>query len=342
MFKANCKATAIGSFPHDSAGGALALIRECLPDIPVWPQLPKLGYFEGMIPQYSEGIPGVILDPAERKIRVDTSGDFMKLVEKFYEAWLLEDPARFAISREYTAGFYAFMDGFGAGGPAAVKGHVTGPVTWGLTVPDENGRASYYNDHLKDCIVKCIARKAQWQIGLLKKVAPEVIIFVDEPYLQSIGSSTVALQRDEVKERLDEVFGAIEEAGGIPGIHICGNSDWGLISQTKTRVINFDAYEFGESISLYPGEMSDYIECGGIVAWGIVPSSAKVADESADSLAAKFRETIGLLARHGIPGEKLLESSLVTPSCGVGSLSMELAERAIRLTGEVSKILRGA
>lgn len=338
--KAQCKATAIGSFPHGTAADALALIRECLPDIPVWPQFPKLGYLEGMIPQFSEGIPGVRIDKRDHRIWVDTSGDFLALVEKFYEAYLAEDPALFAISKEYTAGFYSFIGEYAGTRPAAVKGHVTGPVTWGLTVTDENKRAAWYNDHLKDCIVKCIARKAEWQIGLLGKISPDVIIFVDEPYLQLIGSSTLALQPGEVKERLDEVFGAILAAGGIPGIHICGNSDWGLIARTKVRIINFDAYEFGESISLYPNEIRSFVEGGGIIAWGIVPPSAKAMEETADSLVAKFRENTARLAKCGLSEELLFGNSLVTPGCGLGALPAEVAERAIRLTREVSEKLR--
>jgi methionine synthase II (cobalamin-independent) len=343
MIKPECRATAIGSFPQDNAADALALIQECLPAIPVWPQLPNVSFNEGMCPQCSEGIPGVEIAAAERRIWVDTSADFFGGIEKFYELFLAEDPELFAISPGFSAGVHAFLETMKneCAGAFAVKGHVTGPVTWGLTVPDENKRATYYNEHLKDVIVKCIARKAQWQVALLKVLNPNVIIFVDEPYLQSIGSSTIALQREDVKEKVDEVLDTIIAAGATPGIHCCGNTDWGFISQTATQILNFDAYEFGETIALYPKEIAAYIERGGIIAWGIVPSSEKVLSENADSIIKKFHVAADRLVTQGISKNTLLEQALITPSCGVGSLPIPVAECVMRLLKQVTDKMSG-
>jgi len=343
MFKPECRATAIGSFPHSTAAAAMKCIKEHLSDVPVWPQLPNFSYYESMCPQYSEGLPGVTVDTEARTIRVLSGDGLLERVEKFYEKYLSGDTSFFAISNEYAEGLYGFLNDaeIRSVDHWAVKGHTVGPVTWGLTVADENKRASFHNDHLKDCVVKCMARKSEWQIMKLKEINPRVIIFLDEPYLQSIGSAAVALRPEEVAEKLDEVFEAIIDAGGVPGIHICGNSDWGLIAKTKTQIINFDAFEFGSSISLYPKEISEFIERGGVIAWGVVPTSMKVEVETRDSIIAKFNDGIESLEKHGIPRYRLLEQAMITPSCGVGSLPIETAERAISLTAEVSDSLRG-
>jgi methionine synthase II (cobalamin-independent) len=318
-------------------------VKDNLVDVPVWPQLPNYSYYESICPQYSEGLPGVIIDVNARTIRILTGEDLLGRVENFYEKYLSGDTSFFAISNEYAEGLYEFLNDADIKNSEywAVKGHTVGPVTWGLTVTDENKRASFHNDHLKDCVVKCMARKSEWQIMKLKEINPRVIIFLDEPYLQSIGSAAVALRPEEVAEKLDEVFEAIIGAGAVPGIHICGNSDWGLISKTKTQIINFDAYEFGSSISLYPKEISEFIERGGVIAWGVVPTSMKVEEETRDTLIAKFNEGIQSLEKHGITRDRLLEQAMITPSCGVGSLPLGTAERAISLTAEVSGALRG-
>ncbi|MFA6449686.1 MAG: hypothetical protein WCX65_09470 [bacterium] len=343
MINPECRATAIGSFPHKDSEGALSLIRGCLTDIPVWPQLPNVSFNEGMCPQCSEGIPKVRIDAAERRIWVDTSDDFFGGIEKFYEHFLAEDPALFAITPDFSTGVHAFFDTMNdaCAGAFAVKGHVTGPVTWGLTVPDEQKRATYYNEHLKDVIVKCIARKAQWQIERLKAMNPNVIIFVDEPYLQSIGSSTIALQRDDVREKINEVLDTIAAAGATSGIHCCGNSDWGFIAQTAVNILNFDAYEYGETIALYPKEIAEFIERGGVIAWGVVPASDKALTETADTIITKFHAAMARLVEQGISKEKLLEQALITPSCGVGSLPVNVAEGVMRLLKETSAKLRG-
>ncbi len=343
MIKGECRATAVGSFPQAEPAGALDMISEYLADIPVWPQLPNLSYNEGMCPQYSEGIPGVRIEASAKRIYVDTSCDFFGGIERFYEKYLSEDAGQFAISEDFAAGLHVFLKELPnkAGKSFAVKGHVTGPVTWGLTVPDNYKRATYYNDHLKDVIVKCIARKAQWQVEQLRKLNQNVIIFVDEPYLQSIGSSTISLQRDDVREKLDEVMAAIIDSGGVPGVHCCGNTDWSLMAATRVQILNYDAYEYGETIALYPNDIIAYIERGGNIAWGVVPASEKAMSENTDSIIMKFEAAVGGLVKQGCSKSFLTEQSFITPSCGVGSLPVSIAAHVMRLTSDVSAKLRG-
>jgi len=55
---------------------------------------------------------------------------------------------------------------------------------------------------------------------------------------------------------------------------------------------------------------------------------------------AKFEEAIGYLINKGIDEQLLLKQSMVTPSCGAGSLSIELAQKAMNLTKELSLALK--
>ena len=103
-------------------------------------------------------------------------------LESFYENYLSEELEPFAISAKYAQGLYALLE---RGGDlkdlAAIKGHVTGPISFGLQVTFEDKRAIIYDDALRDAMVKNIARKAAWQESLLKPICSETIIFVDEP-----------------------------------------------------------------------------------------------------------------------------------------------------------------
>ncbi|MFN3762663.1 MAG: hypothetical protein ACK4WK_05600, partial [Anaerolineae bacterium] len=49
---------------------------------------------------------------------------------------------------------------------------------------------------------------------------------------------------------------------------------------------------------------------------------------------------MGLLVRKGIPFEKILAASIITPSCGTGTLTPALAERVFALTAAVSAEMR--
>ena len=62
--------------------------------------------------------------------------------------------------------------------------------------------------------------------------------------------------------------------------------------------------------------------------------------ESTASLVKRWEEQASLLAGGGWDTEALLQQAIITPSCGTGSLSPELARKVLRLTGEVAAELR--
>ena len=167
-----------------------------------------------------------------------------------------------------------------------------------------------------------------------------VLLFVDEPVLAAFGSSSyLYISEENVLEMLGEVFSAIEDAGGITGIHVCGNSDWGVIVRSGVQVVNFDAYFYGESISLYPEQVKALFDRGGSIAWGIVPTTQVVNRESADSLTGRMEACFDAMTRKGFSKALLRERAMLTPSCGTGNLSAGEARRVFELLAEVRKRL---
>ncbi len=63
-----------------------------------------------------------------------------------------------------------------------------------------------------------------------------------------------------------------------------------------------------------------------------MPNSPAVQSETVDSLVERLHEGMNLLVRKGIPLDDLLQSALITPACGLGTLTVEQAERALELT----------
>ncbi|MBF8251580.1 MAG: methionine synthase [Deltaproteobacteria bacterium] len=74
-FKPRWLATGIGSLPVLDPEEAVSLVLEYLPEIPIWPQLPQRGPVEGMVWQYSEGMPRIRADVKSNKIWIDAAGD---------------------------------------------------------------------------------------------------------------------------------------------------------------------------------------------------------------------------------------------------------------------------
>jgi methionine synthase II (cobalamin-independent) len=343
-FNPNGLATAIGSLPHQDPEAACRVILDSIPEIPIWPQLPATDFRESMEIQYSEGLPGVVLDAAAGRMYFDTAADITAELEKFYENYMAENIDFFGISPAFSRGIYAMEKALAAGRRAGLhyfKNHVTGPMTIGLGRTDENKRAIYYNEMMRDVVIKGTEMKARWMLKKFRGLGVPQICFIDEPILSAFGSSTyVSVQRADVVRALGEVIAAVHKDGGLTGVHCCGNTEWTILIDAGTDVINFDAYDYGETIAFYPGQVQAFLEKGGVLAWGIVPTSAKIAAETPETLLAKLRAAVDHLAAKGIPKSLIWEKCLVTPSCGTGSLSVDLAERVFSHLGEVSRRLR--
>jgi hypothetical protein len=344
-FEPRCLATAIGSMPHSVPEDAVRVVLASIPDAPAWPQLPALGMNEQMEVQYSEGLPRVVIDREKERMYIDTSGDYSMDLASFYENFVMENLDYFAITPEFSKGIYAAEAALRAAGGRRpfVKAQTTGPVSFGLTIVDENKRAIYYNPEFIDCIVKLLAMKCRWQIRKLKPYADNVICFVDEPILSAFGSSTyMSVSRDDVVAKLNEVIEAIHSEGAIAGVHCCGNTEWSVLIDAGADIVNFDAFDYGDTIALYPQPVKAHLEQGKILAWGIVPTnSAKIQTQTVQTLVAKFDEVVDNLAKHaGIDRDLITKQAVITPSCGTGSLPVVDAETVFRLLGETSKALR--
>jgi len=329
----------IGSTPHTDPAEAVQKVLEYFPDLPAWPQLPRRSFLENMLVQFSEGFPGVVVDAGEKKVYVDTSRDLTAELEHLYNAYLEQNLEFAAVSDAYAAGFRRFLQDVAALSrpPLALKGQIVGPVCWGMTVMDPRGRPILYDDVLADALVKHMAMKAAWQERELRRVSPNVILFVDDPYVAAVGSAYLPLGREQAQALLTEVLSAI---GGLKGVHCCANADWPLLMETPIDILSLDAYGYAESLALYPEEVHAFLERGGMIAWGIVPTSKDVMKETTESLVDRLHGAMNLLVRKGIPFEKILAASLITPSCGTGTLSPDLAERIFALTAAVSAEMR--
>ena len=333
------EATGIGSLPFKDPKIACKAVLDNFKSIPFWPQLNNRSFKEHMYCQFSEGMPGIIIDEVKKTIHID-SKKAQAGAETAYQKYLDQDVEHFRISRPFAEGLYEFLGSFkGSAAPAKfVKGHVTGPVSFALSVTDENKRSAIYDKDIFDIVTKVLTMKARWQIRELKKLSKDVIVFIDEPYLVSIGSSYVNIPVDDVIRSLDEIFLAIKEEGALSGVHCCGNTDWPLLLKRGVDILNFDAYNFMKEFFLYTEDIKDFIGRGSTIAWGIVPSSEAADNQTPELIASRLKESLKRLEDKGV--ELSSVSSLITPSCGLGTLDEQRTKRIMALTNQVSNQVR--
>ena len=344
-FQPNYITTLIGSVPHTQAGEICQQIVDQV-DIPIWPQLPRRDFREGIYVQYAASLPRVLIDEAAQTIRLDTSGDMSPDLEVFYEHYLADDLDYFGLSPEFAAGFYDLLPILDQTPGKWVKGHVVGPLTFGLTVVDQDRRAVFYNDMLVDVIVKNMAMNARWQVRTLQNFRPNVILFVDEPYLGSWGSAYVSIDRDQAAVALNGIFDAIHHEGGLAGVHCCANTDWSILLGTRVDILNLDAYGYLESLTLYPSELRDFLDRGGLVAWGIVPNDETIESITAESLARRLQAGIHQVCEKAAARDitmfpdEFKTRSLITPACGLGSTSVEISNIVLTLLAKTGKLMK--
>ncbi len=350
VFQPRALPVLIGSLPLTDHRQAVELIFEYTPEIPLWPQLPA-NAGEKMIPQFLSGMPGLQtpLDMA----RLDTTGDdFESGLVEFFRIYLeaCEDITRLeqsplALDPAVAKGFYVFLEKLARlGQPVeALKGQITGPFTLCTGVCDQEKRAIVYDDTLRDAGVKLVALKAAWQAAKLAEFARPVIIFIDEPALAGFGSSEfISISRQQVAAMLHEVIDAIHRQGALAGVHVCANTDWSLILESGADIVNFDAFGYFDRFILYGDAIKAFIDGGGILAWGKVPTghAEDIAAATPDDLYRSLVGDLEQVASLGIAVKRLVGRSLVTPSCGTGSLSVDQALKVLALTRDLSQRLR--
>lgn len=352
-------ATGIGSLPYQDKHEAINFVLSCFKDdIIFWPQLPKKSFLEHMVPQFSEKLPGAVIDVKQKKISVDTKReDFSQELEACFQHYLDEDLDYFAISYEYASGLYGLLDVLGQNLASVarteefrqriIKGQIVGPITFGMMLLTEENQPAIYHPELKEALIKLLSMKARWQIkklqvkpvlqqGLrrnkLQVEEPKVIIFIDEPYLASFGSSFFTLKREDVINCLNEIIEAIHSQGAACGIHCCANTDWSVILSTNLDILSFDAYGYLDNLLLYAKELDNFLDKGGILSLGIVPNNEEAEKRGKKAeLVARIKEVV--------KNRSNINKMLITPSCGCGTLDVRLSEEINHLCREVAKEL---
>jgi len=334
----NFSTIGIGSLSYLEPKEALDLILEFV-DIPFWPQLPKRSLKEGMVMQYSEHIP--CLKVQDKALKFDSS-DQDQVLEKFYERIIQEDVDYFAISADFAEGLNEFITRF-ENNPSKKeysKGHIVGPFTFGASVKNDEGLSLLSDPVMLEVIVKGLGMKALWQAKLLKKFSDKVIIFIDEPYLTSFGSAYTSINKEDLVKNLGALIEMIHrECDCLVGLHCCGNTDWGLLLSLDIDIINFDAYSFMDNFLLYSGEIKRFVDLGKSIAWGLIPTNEFKKGINKEVLFAKIDKAIQYLTDKGVDRGKLIANSLLRPSCGLGSLDVEMNAKILSLLAKTKEII---
>ena len=298
--------TAMGILPHEQMDPALKLALSV--DIPFWPQLPHMSYYEDMYVQAAEHFPGIVLLPEKNSLRFDTN-KFYEELPGLLDRW--SDLDYFDISPACSAVYHRFLE-LDLSGFVAIRGQMEGPVSFGLKVLDENDRPIIFNDEVRPLLVDFLARRVQAQLIRLKQKHPRAFMFVDEPGLQFVFSSVSGYTDITAKEDLDRFFSQIDRPRGI---HLCGNPDWEFLLNRDLDILSMDTFTNGEILKAYGKHFKRFLERGGVIGWGIIPTWYEAMGEAnVEQLTAYQEDLWDVLVQEGVDRDLLLSQSLLTPA----------------------------
>lgn len=330
------QATGVGALPHKDPTEACRDVLEIFPSVPYIPTLPDRGQLESIVYNDSEQLPGRMI--REDRLLFDSATDHTAEIEQVYMDYLEKNFASYPLHRNYASAFTEMMS-IDLTDVSLLKYQVTGPVTFGMQVVDADKRPIYYDAQLADVLAKMLALKARWCENEMQKNtgAKETLIIINEPYLASLGSSVVPVDKETVRSGWEDITSMVE--GGL-GIHCCSNTDWNFVLGLNPSVVSIDAYTTAKEFLLYADTITGYMERGGVVAWGIVPSDARIfATETTDSLYRKYLDIRTQLCTR-MPDQLFDAQSLITPSCGIRFADRNSARDIMQAAAEISRRIR--
>jgi len=351
-FQPRCGTTAMGIMPHTDVERALELALSL--DIPFWPQLPKVSLFEDMYVQASQNFPGVAVDYEKGRLSFDTARFEQELDGYFVR---MDVPETFALTTEYSAVFHKFLSK-DLQGYRAIRGQNIGPVSFGFKVLDENLKPVIYNDEARTVLFDFIQKKANIQYGELKERNPNAFVWLDEPGLGYVFSGLSGYNEQQAKEDYHNFVAGLE---GPKGLHLCAEVNLPYLLELGVEILSFDAYQIGFMPKEYAGSVAEFINRGGIISWGIVPTeSAILATQTPDTLAERLSDYWNVVSKStGLSLNQIAVQALVAPArcclsdigqssttdkktgeCQVFSSEEKIVERAFAFLPEVSQILR--
>ena len=313
-------ATSIGSLPHQTAAEAIDFVLTRQPDLPAAPSLPVHRPVEGMVAQGAWGIPGVDVDLAGT-LRVPDP-----LVLDPHAP--LADPG---LDGPPWATLRAFLRAV-AGRQAPIKLQLIGPLTLGLALVDAGvpfDLAFRVSEH-------AVRERATQLLAVAAAEAPlaEPTFMLDEPGLVGGLRADVPLSADDTIDVVSSVL-AVIEPNAITGIHVCGPADWRVVIQTGAQVISVPV---GAALAESAGTFGAFLERGGWVAWGAVPTDGPVGETPARlwrTLSSQWCE----LVQEGCDPVLLRRQALVTPVCGLALHGEAQASHALDLTRQIAERL---
>src|SRR5712675_3469741 len=322
--------TGIGSLPLTSVSSAIQAVAQFSPEVPFWPQLPQLSLSESAIGQGLGCLAGLVEPRKEGYGYQVKSGRIDSVLEALHGS-------SGVLTSANAAGFGAFENALASGlfkSAVAVKGQIEGPITLSAYL-FHKGRHFLADPALFAAVAFHVSQIIGWQIDRLKLAGLPVLLFVDEPTLCLDAPAAIAVSEEQ---RLDALAAILEHArvrGAHAGLHCCAARPFERMCRVQPDIISFDAHEGLDSF-FADWHALDFMQQGGTVAYGIVPTRPGVNAVDSASIFVRWLKAASLA---GDP-QKFAQRAMITATCGLGLLDTSAVAESFSVAHSVSKLIR--
>ncbi|MGD9795539.1 MAG: hypothetical protein AB7V43_18900 [Acidimicrobiia bacterium] len=333
--------TGVGSVPHDNAQDAVTWVLRWCPVVPFVPQRSATSPAEAMINQVLTGLSavsasldgtvhGTIPEAALRDPpHADLNGPEFESLRAFVDVLA---PAGDVLA---PAGSVAVGDGDTGEPIAAVKWQLAGPVTVGLAL----ARAGLRPDAamaFAQCLVQDTLIAVHALLGSRLPGMTQVMV-LDEPSFALVTCPGFPVAPDVAIDALSTCLATLQ-GRAVVGVHCCAEVDLAALLAAGPELLSVTV-EAGRSAtpeqSVGAGHLARFIERGGTVAWGVVPTDRPIGERSSRwwrELSTTWDDLTGF----GLSRGELAARSLVTPACGLALHTVDQADRVMALAAAVA------
>lgn len=307
--------TGIGSLPHCDPTEAVEFVLRHNARLPSAPSLPARSRREGMIARAASGIAG---------IGVGDDGS-LTIDDRAIDPEADVDPD---FSGDAFVGLRAFLNVVSDRvGP--IKVSMTGPVTLAVALHAAGIRAEL----AAKVAGEAVRQQARALVSYVQRRVPQaqIVIFIDEPGLGSLMEPGFPIAPDDAIDLVSGALAAVESVA-ITGLHCCTRADWRLALQAGPNILSMPV---DAGIETAGGTVADFLERGGWLAWGAVPTDGPLGS-TITRLWRQLSETWSALAESGCDPALLRVQAMITPTCGLSHHGVTQAERVMDFTSRLA------
>ena len=333
----------LGALPYENIESATKMIAKLFDKLPYIALFPKIEKEDSVLKQTLENIPGIEFKSKRIYLKAGTKAytEGLLQLDKAFNSPSKENLEPYAINSHFFEKYLQIIKKFKS--PNAVV-NLTGRFTISQLLNSAAEEQMLADKSFRKLFIQSVCIKALWAIEQIKAVSPTTvpIIILEEPMLGQLGNikrENEEVTVDLVTNMFAKVIEKIKAEGAIVGIQCMEKCDWKIPINAGIDLISFDAYNNPNNLCIIPEKVTEFLERGGKINWGIVPvmTESIIKSSNIDFVFNRFTSTLESLILAGVSARLVYNSALVSIQGDVDKLPIIFAEKAIILATQLAK-----